>query len=76
MITKREAAIITAYTGVLIGSPSELHKYAEELMGGSVFTSEFANKEVIDEIKKRAKPDFIKLHESVEKPAPPEVKNV
>lgn len=30
MLTKREAAIISAYTGFMIGEFSEMHKYIEE----------------------------------------------
>ena len=32
-MTKREAAIITAYTGVFIGDVDELYKYVSEIMG-------------------------------------------
>lgn len=36
-MTKREAAIITAYTGVFIGDLDEFYKYAKELLGRPVF---------------------------------------
>ncbi len=39
-MNKREAAIVAAYTGFLIGEFSDMHKYIEEIMGGSVFTHE------------------------------------
>ena len=41
-MTKREAAIVSAYTGVLIGDFDEVHKYIEELLGRPVFTHELA----------------------------------
>ena len=40
-MTKREAAIISAYTGYLIGEFSDLHAYTEEVMGQPIFTHEF-----------------------------------
>lgn len=55
---KREAAIVTAYTDVLIGSFDEAHKYIEEIMQRAVLLHELANNKIIDEIKKRAKDDF------------------
>lgn len=39
-MTKREAAIISAYTGILIGDFNDMHKYIEEIAGCSVFTHE------------------------------------
>jgi hypothetical protein len=60
-MTKREAAIVSAYTGVLLGDFDELHKYIEEIMGGDVFTHEPGNREKWGEIKARSKPDLISL---------------
>ncbi len=31
-MTKREAAIMSAFTGIMIGSFSDMHKYVEEIM--------------------------------------------
>ena len=64
-MTKREAAIISAYTGIMVGSFSDMHEYVEEIMGRGVFTHEFANKAVIEEIKQAAKPDLISLSEAI-----------
>lgn len=61
MITKREAAIISAYTGYLMGSFSEMHKYIEEIIGRPVWTHELANKFIADEIREKSKNDFIEL---------------
>lgn len=61
MITKREAAIISAYTGILIGEFSEMHKYVEIIMDRPVFTHEFAIKEFSDDIKQQSHSDFINL---------------
>lgn len=58
-MTKREAAIITAYTGVFIGDVDELYKYVSEIMGRTVFTHEFCR--MADEIKEKSKKDFFAL---------------
>jgi len=55
-MTKREAAIVSAYTGFLLGKFSDLHIYTEQLMGRPVFTHEFIDLE--DELREKAKPDF------------------
>jgi len=61
MITKREAAIVTAYTGYLIGSFDEAHKYIEEIMERPVYSHEMASKAIMEEIRKKAKQDFISM---------------
>lgn len=60
-MTKQEAAIVTAYTGFLIGSFSDTHEYIEKLMGRPVFTHEMGTGEVMEEVKRRAKADFIAM---------------
>ena len=64
-MTKKEAAIVSAFTGVLIGEFSEFHEYAEEIMGKEISTLEFADKEVMNKLKELSKPDFIKVSENV-----------
>ena len=61
MITKREAAIITAYTNYFIGDFDEFHKYIQEILGRPVWTHELASIEVVDEIREKSKNDFINL---------------
>lgn len=60
-MTKREAAIVSAYTGFLCGSFSELHAYIEEIMGRSVFTHELGSKDIAEQIRELAKNDFCAL---------------
>jgi len=57
----REAAIIGAYTGVLLGKFSDMHTYIEEILGRPVFTHEMGFREVADEIKKKSHGDFVAL---------------
>ena len=60
-MTKREAAIVSAYTGVLIGKFSDMHKYIEEKLNRHVFIHELENKELCKEIKEISKQDFINI---------------
>ena len=39
-MTKREGAILSAYTGCLLCDFNDFHKYIEELLGRPVFTHE------------------------------------
>lgn len=61
-MTDKEKAIVMAYTGIamLAGDKFDIfHKYVEEIMRRPVFSHEFAT--CAEEIKERAKPDFLKL---------------
>lgn len=64
-MTKREGAIISAFTGILIGKFTDLHGYVEEIMGRPVFTHEMGSEEMANQIKSKSKSDFIKIHESI-----------
>ena len=66
-MTDREKAIVMAYTGttMLKGNKFHIfHDYVEHIMGRSIMTHEFVDK--ADEIKERARPDFIALCENDE----------
>lgn len=39
-ITKKEAAIISLHTGILLGKFEDVHAHLEELLGRPVFTHE------------------------------------
>jgi len=63
-MTDREKAIVMAYTGVCMLSGDKFsifHEYVESIMGRHVYTHEMAIKAVDDEIKEKAKADFIAL---------------
>lgn len=60
-LTKREAAVITAYTGLLVGSISDFHAYVEEKFGRPVFTHEFADKDVWKDLKVISRTEFINI---------------
>lgn len=58
-MTKREAAIVSAYTGYLIGEFSDFHAYVEEIMGRPIFTHELPN--IAEELKWKSKKDFVSI---------------
>jgi len=60
-MNKKEAAIVSAYTGILIGSFDEAHKYMQEIMGRSLYTHELAFEGIVEEIKKKSRNDFINI---------------
>jgi len=60
-MTKNEAAIVSAYTGILIGEFSNMHEYVEKIMDRPVLTHEMGNKEIANEIKEKSKNDFISM---------------
>jgi hypothetical protein len=60
-MTKREAAIVSAYTGYLLGDLRDRQTYVEELLQRPVFTHELADPAFEKEISEKAKPDFVKL---------------
>lgn len=61
MLTKREAAIVSAYTGFLIGSFSDMHEYAEKIMGHPIFTHQFADESLVKKLREKTKKDFIAI---------------
>lgn len=60
-LTKRQAAIVGAYTGIVCGSFSDLHEFIEEIMERPVWTHELGSKEVMEVIKEKAKPYFMEV---------------
>ena len=60
-MTTREAAIVSAYTGYLVGPFATMQGYVEEKLGRIVWTHEFADKETVERIKVASKDDFCAL---------------
>ena len=60
-MTKHQAAVITAYTGFLLGDFSDFHDYAETLMKRPIFTHEFGDSVFTRELHQASKPDFVSL---------------
>lgn len=64
-MTKREAAIVSAYTGFLIGDFSTLHGYIEEILERPLFTHEMGSDEVRAEIREKSRADFVALSDTI-----------
>lgn len=60
-MTKREAAIVTAFTGKMLGDFSIFHEYVEEILERPVFTHEMGDKKVAAEIRDKAREDFVNI---------------
>ena len=60
-LTKEQAAIIGAYTGIAMGPFQDIHEYAERILGRAIWTHEFANPEIWEELKQEAKADLFEL---------------
>lgn len=61
-MTKKEAIIISAYTGILVTKQfSDVHGFCEELLGRPIWTHEFASESLWKEIKEKCKPLFLEV---------------
>ena len=63
-MTKQEAVVIETFTGIamLEGDDRVLsYQYAEKLLGHPVLTDDFANQNIVKQLKELSKPDFIKI---------------
>jgi len=60
-MTKREAAIVTAHTGTLIGTFGDMQDYAETLLNRSIPMHEFAITKIVNKIKEKSKKDFCNI---------------
>lgn len=65
-MTRREAIVVSAYTGYCMCDFSEVHEYIEKKLGRPVWTHEFADKSIWEEIREKTKPDFLKICEGVQ----------
>jgi hypothetical protein len=57
-MTKKEAAIVSAYTGYLIGEFHDFHEYLEKILNRIVFTHELGDLELAKEIQDKSFFDF------------------
>lgn len=60
-MTKREAAIVSAHTGILIGDFDEVQKYAAELLRHPVFVHQMASEAFWDELNEKSLQDFVDI---------------
>lgn len=60
-LTRRQAAILGAFTGISCGPFEDVHGLAEELFGRPIWTHEFASQKVADDLKELSKPLFFEI---------------
>lgn len=60
-LSKEQAAIIGAFTGVSCGPFSDIHEYVEKILERPVWTHEMGQTEVWLEIKAAAREDFLSI---------------
>lgn len=60
-LTREQAAIIGAFTGVTAGPFADIQGYAEKVLGRPLWTHQFANKAMADELKQAARADFLAI---------------
>lgn len=61
MLTREDAAIVGAYTGICCGPFPDMHEFIEKILGRPVMTHELARSEMWEKIKEAAKPYFIDI---------------
>lgn len=61
-MTKREAAILSAFTGIMVGEFADMQAYVDELLGETTFTLQYGSRAFADRVKEAARPDFIRLN--------------
>ena len=57
-LTKEQAAVIGAFTGIVAGPFGDVHEYAEKLFNRPIFTHQFASQAFADELREKARSDF------------------
>jgi hypothetical protein len=60
-LTKEQAAIIGAYTGVTCGPFRDVQDYASRLLGRPLWAREMGSQACADEIRAAAKADFLAI---------------
>ena len=60
-LTKDQAAIIGAFTGIACGPFSDIHGYAEKVLGRPVWTHQFASEALSEELREASRADFIAI---------------
>jgi hypothetical protein len=64
-MTKHEAAVMTAFTGILIGDFGDFHTYAEKVMDKPIFSHQFGDVSFGKQVKEESRKDFIAINENL-----------
>ena len=65
-MTREEAILLSAYTGVLLVPDfSDVHKFCEDTLGRPIWTHEFADQDVQKEIREKLRPQIMELVQNI-----------
>ena len=64
-MTRHEANVMTAYTGIFMTEFDSFHQYVEKILKRPVFTHELGYKEIAEDIKEASKADFLEICKGV-----------
>jgi len=60
-LTREQAAIIGAFTGISCGPFEDIHGLIERVLGRSVFTHEMADKDLWAQVKELIQPEYLAI---------------
>ena len=66
-MTTEERIIVSAFTGYLLCEFSKVHEYVEKKLGRPIWTHEFADERLWEEIREKCRDDFVALASRGEK---------
>lgn len=69
-LTREQAAIIGAYTGIVCGPFADVHEKVESLMGRPVFTHEMGGEAFVAQVREKAKAEFLSICHDPDAEAP------
>jgi hypothetical protein len=69
-LSRRDAAIIGAFTGVALGPFEDIQAYGDHLMGRPTWTHEYGSRDFWADLKEKSQEDFFALCAEREQEAP------
>lgn len=61
-MTRDEALLLSAYTGyLLVPDFSDVHEFCERILGRPIYTHEFVDEKIVEEIKEKLKPEIMSM---------------
>ena len=61
-MTRDEALLLSAYTGyLLVPDFSDVHEFYEKTLGRPIYTHEFVDEKIVEEIKEKLKPEIMSM---------------
>lgn len=61
-MTRDEALLLSAYTGyLLVPDFSDVHEFCERILDRPIYTHEFVDEKIVEEIKEKLKPEIMSM---------------